>query len=124
MVELLPGHGHMPAVSNEAAPEPAPGPPADRARTPCVRWARMATNPAQRDAWHFTVLFSNTARAHELGRVLDWVVVYFHSKDEPEGQSTVVTETRGQLAGKRVVRGREAECRGYYHATERETYVS
>jgi hypothetical protein len=26
----------------------------------------------------------------------------------------VVTETRGALAGKRVVRGREEECRAYY----------
>jgi putative hydrolase len=31
-----------------------------------------------------------------------------------EGQHTVVTETRGVLAGKRVVRGREAECRERY----------
>lgn len=73
---------------------------------------------AQRDAWHFTVLFSNTARAHELGRIFDWVVVYFHSDDEPEGQCTVVTETRGELVGKRIVRGREVECRAFYAATE------
>ncbi|MDH3475754.1 MAG: helix-hairpin-helix domain-containing protein, partial [Rhodospirillales bacterium] len=70
----------------------------------------------QRDAWHFTVLFSNTARAHELGRVFDWAVVYFHSDDEPEGQCTVVTETRGELTGRRVVRGREAECKAHYAA--------
>lgn len=69
---------------------------------------------AQRGAWHFTVLFSNTARAHELGRIFDWVVMYFYSDDEPEGQCTVVTETRGELTGKRVVRGREAECRAFY----------
>ena len=68
----------------------------------------------QREAWHFTVLFSNTARAHDLDRVFDWVVVYFHSDDEPEGQCTVVTETRGELLGRRVVRGREAECRAHY----------
>lgn len=69
---------------------------------------------AQRDDWHFTVLYSNTARAHDLGRVYDWVVVYFHTDEEPEGQCTVVTERRGELSGKRVVRGREAECRTYY----------
>jgi hypothetical protein len=62
------------------------------------------------DGWHLTALFSNTARAHELGRVRDWVVVYFHHDTQPEGQRTVVTETRGPLAGLRVVRGREAEC--------------
>jgi hypothetical protein len=28
----------------------------------------------------------------------------------------VVTETRGSLLGRRVVRGREAECRAWYEA--------
>jgi putative hydrolase len=65
---------------------------------------------ADRGPWHFTAVFSNTARAHELGRTDDWVVVYFHSDDQEEGQRTVVTETRGRLAGERVVRGREPEC--------------
>lgn len=69
---------------------------------------------ARRGDWHFTVLYSNTARAHELGRTRDWVVVYFYDSDHVEGQHTVVTETRGPLAGLRVVRGREAECREYY----------
>ena len=47
----------------------------------------------------------------------DWVVVYFHSDSEPEGQHTIVTETRGSLIGKRVVRGREQECRAYYETS-------
>jgi DNA polymerase (family X) len=63
-----------------------------------------------RGPWHFTALFSNTARAHELARTGDWVVVYFQGDDHVEGQRTVVTETRGRLQGERVVRGREAEC--------------
>lgn len=63
----------------------------------------------QRGDWHFTALFSNTARAHELGRTDDWVVLYYHSDHEPERQCTVVTETHGKLKGQRVVRGREAE---------------
>ncbi len=67
-----------------------------------------------RDGWHFSALFSNTARAHELKRTRDWVVVYFYDDDHHEGQHTVVTETRGPLAGRRVVRGREAECRAFY----------
>lgn len=70
----------------------------------------------ERDSWHFTVLFSNTARAHELGRTRDWVVVYFYDDHHREGQCTIVTETRGALIGKRVVRGREAECRVLYAA--------
>jgi hypothetical protein len=63
----------------------------------------------QRGAWHFTALFSNTALAHQLGRTDDWVVLYFYDGDHRERQRTVVTETRGPLAGCRVVRGREAE---------------
>ena len=64
--------------------------------------------------WHFTVLFSNTARAHQLKRAHDWVVIYFYNDDHEEGQHTVVTETTGPLKGKRVVRGREGECGSYY----------
>ena len=69
---------------------------------------------AERDSWQFTALYSNTARAHELGRIRDWVVIYFHTDDDVEGQRTVVTETRGVLEGKRVIRGLEADCRSYY----------
>jgi predicted flap endonuclease-1-like 5' DNA nuclease len=67
-----------------------------------------------RGKWHFTALFSNTARAHELGKVRDWIVIYFHSDSGGEAQRTVVTETRGVLAGQRVVRGRERECLSFY----------
>jgi len=71
----------------------------------------------ERGAWHFTALFSNTPRAHELARTRDWVVVYFRADHEIEGQRTIVTETHGPLAGRRVVRGRESEC----HAEEAAT---
>ena len=63
-----------------------------------------------RGPWHFTALYSNTARAHQLGRSGDWVVVFFHRDGHPEGRRTIVTETQGQARGGRVVRGREAEC--------------
>jgi hypothetical protein len=59
-------------------------------------------------------LYSNTAQAHQLGRTRDWVVLYFYDDEHTEGQHTVVTETHGPLAGRRVVRGREAECRAHY----------
>jgi len=65
---------------------------------------------ANRQGWHFTALFSNTARAHELNRTDDWVVLYYYDDDHIAGQCTIVTETRGALQGRRVVRGREAEC--------------
>jgi hypothetical protein len=67
-----------------------------------------------RDGWHFTALFSNTAQAHQLGRTSDWVVIYFYDDEHAEGQHTVVSETHGPLAGRRVVRGRETECRAFY----------
>jgi Holliday junction resolvasome RuvABC DNA-binding subunit len=64
----------------------------------------------ERPGWHFTALYSNTARAHELGRDHDWVVLYAEDPAHHERQYTVVTAPRGLLAGRRVVRGREAEC--------------
>jgi DNA polymerase (family X) len=64
----------------------------------------------KREGWRFSVLFSNTALAHELERTSDWVVIYYE-KDGRTGQCTVVTETTGVLRGQRVVRGRERECR-------------
>lgn len=67
-----------------------------------------------RDGWHFTALHSNTAQAHQLNRTRDWVVLYFYDDQHVEGQHTVVTETHGPLAGRRVVRGREVECREHY----------
>ncbi|MBP6787298.1 MAG: hypothetical protein KA170_06915 [Candidatus Promineofilum sp.] len=68
----------------------------------------------QRGVWSFTALFSNTARAHEAGKINDWVVIYFERPGQREEQRTVVTQTQGPLAGRRVVRGRETETRRHY----------
>lgn len=65
-----------------------------------------------RGPWHFTALYSNTARAHELQKTGDWVVIYYATHGQPEGQCTVVTETSGPLRGRRVVGGRESETPG------------
>ncbi len=73
----------------------------------------------ERDGWEFTALYSNTKRAHELDKTDDWVVLYYKGDGE-EGQATVVTETRGALEGKRVVRGREDDCRRYYRRWDRD----
>lgn len=67
----------------------------------------------QRGDYEFTVLYSNTKRAHEQGKTHDWVVIYYR-RDGKEDQCTVVTGNRGPLAAKRVVRGREPECREHY----------
>jgi len=78
---------------------------------------------ATKQGWHFTALYSNTARAHQLERVKDWVVISFYDDRHHEGQHTVVTETRGAATGQRVVRGREIECNDYYleHAVPGDT---
>lgn len=68
----------------------------------------------RRGEWHFTVLFSNTQRAHALNKTDDWVVVYFQADHHQEGQFTVVTESHGPLSGKRVIRGLESACREFY----------
>jgi hypothetical protein len=58
----------------------------------------------------YTALYSNTERAHRLGRTRDWVVLY--SRDTSgEQQYTVITGTHGVLRGHRVVAGHERECR-------------
>jgi DNA polymerase (family 10) len=62
----------------------------------------------ERGVRHYTALYSNTPRAHRLGATRDWVVIHL---DAPgEGQWTVITARHGSLAGRRIVRGREAEC--------------
>lgn len=89
------------------------------------RIAPRRFNP-KREAWlpvfhterggrEYTALFSNTARAHELGRTRDWVVIY-HDGAGGESRETVVTVHGGALAGKRIVRGREEECARFYQS--------
>ena len=80
--------------------------------------ARLPAPHTIRGNWHFTVLHSNMARAHDLGRVWDWVVAYFHDHDRGGAQRTIVTETGGPLIGQRVVHGRERDCMAY-HETAR-----
>jgi DNA polymerase (family 10) len=68
------------------------------------------------DGWHVTALFSNTPLAHQLGTTRDWVIVYYE-RDGVSGQCTIVTERRGPFAGRRVVRGRELECRDAFESS-------
>ena len=80
-------------------------------------------NP-RREAWlpvlhtrrqdrNYTALFSNTARAHQLERTRDWVVL-FSDGGVDERQYTVITSHWGNLIGKRIVRGREKQCEEFY----------
>jgi DNA polymerase (family 10) len=68
----------------------------------------------KRNGYHFTFLFSNTARAHDLDKVKDWVVMYYDT-GRNEGQNTIITSGHGALEGKRIIRGREDECYRYYY---------
>lgn len=82
-------------------------------------------NP-EREAWlpvlhttrgprHYTALFSNSARAHELGQTRDWVVLY---AEHGGRQWTAITSQFGPLRGRRIVRGREDECVEHYRARD------
>ncbi len=53
----------------------------------------------QRGKWHFTAHFSNTAKAHELGRTHDWVVVYAYDHDAAERPHTDKGGARAKRGG-------------------------
>src|SRR5262249_5793479 len=71
-----------------------------------------------RDGWLYRARFARTALAARVGATRDWVEIHFEN-DGKTGQRTVVTETRGDLSGQRVVRGREQECRAGPEAESR-----
>jgi hypothetical protein len=85
-----------------------------RFNPPSEAW--LSVLHTQRGERHYTALFSNTARAHQLGKTRDWVVLYYDG-GHGERQSTVITSQQGPLTGKRIVRGREGECLSYYMLT-------
>jgi putative hydrolase len=62
---------------------------------------------------HYTALFSNTARAHELRKTHDWVVL-FCDDGTRENRYMVMTSEFGPLSGRRIVPGRDAECKKHY----------
>lgn len=61
----------------------------------------------------YTAVFSNTPRAHRLGKTHDWAVLYCDGQSA-ERQYTVITAYSGPQTGLRIVRGRESECADYY----------
>jgi hypothetical protein len=133
--EVLAGRAGTRRTSARRSPKPAGnGPPVEElldvdaeyrrkaAADHLIRIAPRRFNPT-RTAWlpilhtrrgprHYTALYSNTARAHELGMTHDWVVIY--RDDEEDGRWTVITSQFAGSKGRRVVRGRESECRAYY----------
>lgn len=73
-----------------------------------------------RGSRHYTALYSNTARAHQMRKTRDWVVLYYDGGDG-ERQCTVISSTRGPLKGRRIVRGREQECAAHYFGPHADT---
>lgn len=67
----------------------------------------------ERNQRGYSALYSNSQLAHKRGRVGDWVIVYSFGLGRVR-QDMVVTESEGDLAGRRVVRGREEESREQY----------
>jgi DNA polymerase (family 10) len=70
----------------------------------------------ERVGGRYKAMYSNTARAHEMDAVRDWVVIFREGAEEG-GQWTVVTSKFGQLRGRRIVRGLERECAEHYAQT-------
>ena len=63
----------------------------------------------------YSALFSQSALAYRQGRQRDWVMIDLEVPG-PNLRWTVVTEWRGPMKGKRVVRGREVECALLYRS--------
>jgi hypothetical protein len=68
-----------------------------------------------RDGRRYSAPYSQSAPAYRHGRLHDWVILDLEVPG-PNLRWTVVTEWRGPMKGKRVVRGREAECFKHYRA--------
>jgi len=66
----------------------------------------------------YSAAYCNTARAHELGTLRDWVVILVR-RGGTRGRFTVITSGYGRLAGRRIVLGREAECAEHYGVATR-----
>jgi DNA polymerase (family X) len=79
---------------------------ARRFRRPGQVWVPVLHG--QKGRWAYTALYPNAARAHELGKTRDWVVIYYESAGAA-GQSGGHSGLRA-LKGRRVVRSREVEC--------------
>lgn len=73
-----------------------------------AREAWLPVLHTQRGSRHYTALFSNTPRAHEMGATRDWVILYYDG-DAGERQCTVITAQWGPARGRRIVQGRGAE---------------
>lgn len=94
-------------AANEELPRIVPG----RFNPEQKRWLPILHTT--RGKRHYTAVFSNTARAHQLRKTFDWVVIFYDGKNS-QRQYTVITSGFGPLVGKRIIRGREAECLKHY----------
>ncbi len=77
----------------------------------------------QRDGRRYSVLYSPTPLARRLRRDRDWAVIDLE-REGPLPRWTIVTERRGVMKGKRVVRSREIECFWHYKARQRKHHAA
>ena len=105
----------------------------DRAEVPAVaelldvdrefRRRRRLILHTRRNGRRYSVLYSPTSLARRLRRDRDWVVIDLEQPG-PNPRWTVVTERRGVLKGRRVVRSREVECFWYYRTRRRSRHAA
>lgn len=78
-----------------------------------TRQAWLPILHTHRGSRNYTAMFTNTAKAHEMGTTHDWVVII---SDDPgfHGQWTVITSEFGKMKGQRIIRGYENECAEFY----------
>lgn len=67
----------------------------------------------ERNGVSYHIDFCRNVVARRLQRTHDWVEICYSGPGPPR-QRLVVTEERGDLKGRRTVRGLEKECRAYY----------
>ena len=72
----------------------------------------------RRNGRRYSALYSPTPLARRLRRDRDWVVIELEQRG-PNPRWTIVTERRGVMKGKRVVRSREVECFWFYQMRRR-----
>jgi hypothetical protein len=84
-----------------------------------TREAWLPVLHTQRGLRHYTALFSNTQRAHDMGTTRDWVILYYDG-DAGERQCTVITAEWGPARGRRIVRGRDAESIEFHRTARAE----
>jgi DNA polymerase (family X) len=109
LLEIDREYRHLAAANRLPKAAPARFNPTGAAWLPVLR--------VERHGHQFTAHFANSANSHRFGHAHDWVVIRSDDKSA-YGVWTVVTASRGECRGKRVVKGHERECQNYYRTAK------